>query len=75
MVAVLGDTLDGTERDVPGEPEHPGERDDRRRPGDWDDHERRRGLPAVSIGDVTVVEGNGGTTDAVFPVTLSAATR
>ena len=30
--------------------------------------------PAVSIGTSTVVEGNAGTTDAVFPVTLSGAT-
>ena len=28
----------------------------------------------MSIGPATVVEGNAGTTDAVFPVTLSAAT-
>jgi probable HAF family extracellular repeat protein len=30
------------------------------------------GTPTVSIGDVTVTEGNAGTTDAVFTVTLSA---
>ena len=29
--------------------------------------------PAVSIGDVTVTEGQSGTTDAAFPITLSAA--
>ena len=30
-------------------------------------------LPSLRIGDVTVTEGNAGTTDAVFTVTLSAA--
>src|SRR5262249_39163138 len=30
-------------------------------------------LPSVSINDVTVTEGNSGTTNAVFTVTLSAA--
>jgi probable HAF family extracellular repeat protein len=30
------------------------------------------GLPLISIGDVSVVEGSGGTTGAVFTVTLSA---
>jgi len=29
--------------------------------------------PAISINDVSVVEGNGGTTNAVFTVSLSAA--
>jgi uncharacterized Zn-binding protein involved in type VI secretion len=32
-----------------------------------------RGLPTISINDVTVTEGNTGTTPAVFTVTLSAA--
>ena len=32
-------------------------------------------LPTVSIGPATVVEGNSGTTNAEFPVTLSAARR
>ena len=31
-------------------------------------------LPSVSVGDVTVTEGNAGTTDATFTVSLSAAT-
>ena len=31
--------------------------------------------PAITIADVTVAEGNGGTTDAVFAVTLSAASN
>src|SRR5207247_7499850 len=31
------------------------------------------GVPALTIGDVSVVEGNSGTTNAVFPVTLSTA--
>ncbi len=31
-------------------------------------------LPVVAIGDVTVAEGTGGTTNAVVPLTLSAAT-
>jgi uncharacterized repeat protein (TIGR01451 family) len=30
-------------------------------------------MPTLSIGDVILVEGNAGTTNAVFPVTLSAA--
>src|SRR6185369_13991317 len=30
-------------------------------------------LPSLSVGDVSVTEGNSGLTDAVFPVTLSAA--
>jgi autotransporter-associated beta strand protein len=30
-------------------------------------------LPALSVGDVSVIEGNSGLTDAVFSVTLSAA--
>jgi hypothetical protein len=30
-------------------------------------------LPTLSLGDVSVAEGNSGTTNAVFPVTLSAA--
>lgn len=30
-------------------------------------------IPTLSIGDVTITEGNSGTTNAVFPVTLSAA--
>lgn len=30
-------------------------------------------LPTLSIGDVSLAEGNSGTTNAVFPVTLSAA--
>lgn len=29
--------------------------------------------PSISIGDVSVIEGNSGTIDAIFPVTLSAA--
>ena len=32
-------------------------------------------LPAISIGDVTVTEGNSGTRRATFTVTLSAAER
>lgn len=34
---------------------------------------RNDDTPSVSIGDVTVTEGNAGTTAAVFPVTLSGA--
>ena len=31
------------------------------------------GLPSVSVGDVTVTEGNGSTVNAVFTVSLNAA--
>ena len=37
--------------------------------GGWPD----RNAPSLSIGDATVTEGNAGTVDAVFTVTLSAA--
>ena len=74
VVAVNGDTDDRDERDVHGQPVEPGERDDRRdRHGtgtitnddalaDADDRQRRRAN-----------EGNSGTTNFVFTVTLSAA--
>ena len=62
------------DRDVPVNAEQPGECDDRRTAtATGDDHERRCGGAGGEHRDVTVVEGNAGTTDAVFPVTLSAA--
>ena len=75
VVAVLGDAVVEPDRDVHGDAEHPDE-------CDAGDAARALGtienddvvLPTVSIGPATVVEGNAGTTNAVFPVTLSAAT-
>ena len=51
-------TRSTADRDLPGEPEHPDERDDRRRPatGTITDDD---GAPVLSIGDVTVAEGSG----------------
>jgi len=42
--------------------------------GYWHRHDqRRRRLALLTIGDVTIVEGNAGSTDAVFTVTLAPA--
>ena len=43
------------------------------RPGHRHDHRRRQPRRRISIGDVTVAEGNSGTANAIFTVTLSAA--
>ena len=63
--------LDEVERDLHGQPDEPGQRHDRRRPGlgtITDDDP----LPALSINDVTVTEGDAGTIDATFTVSLNA---
>ena len=59
-------------RDLLRQPEQLHQRHHRRRPGPRH-HPRRRRYAAISINDVTVTEGNTGTINAVFTVTLSAA--
>ena len=59
-------------RDVLRRPLERDQRDDRRRAGRRHDHRRRRAAD-VSINDVTVTEGNSGTVNANFTVSLSAA--
>ncbi len=72
-VAVQGDLLDEVERDVHGRRcSNPDERDDRRRHAAPAPSPTTTPCPRSSINDVSVTEGNAGTTNADFTVTLSA---
>jgi len=70
-VTVNGDVKNEVNETLVVNPERPVNRDGRRQPGHRHDHERRR-LPALSINDVAIVEGNAGTTTLGFTVSLSA---
>ena len=71
-MAVLGDVLDEAERDLRREPERRRQRHDRRRQGIGTITDNDA-TPTLAINNVTVTEGNTGTVNAVFTVTLSAA--
>ena len=58
-------------RDLHGQPLERGQRDDRRRAG-LGTIRTTTPLPALSINDVTVTEGDAGTTSATFTVSLNA---
>ena len=59
------------QRDLHRQPEQRRRCHDRRRPGDRHDHRERRRHAVLTVGDVSVTEGNGGTTPAVFTVSLT----
>ena len=73
---VIGDALHEPDETVQPAPLQPQTRTDRRRrrPGTiLDDDVLGGASPVLSIGDFTVTEGNLGTTDAVFDVTVSSS--
>ena len=72
-VPVIGDTLSEANETFFVNLSGRGQRHDSGRPGPGHHHQRRRRCPASPIGNVTVTEGNSGTVNATFTVSLSTA--